>query len=102
MVQDTIETIKQAEEQAAQKIQEAAENGRQIVEQAKRQAEQWKEEAAGELKAKAADLDSFMNQKGESYLVQAEKGAQEEIAILKENAYKKTDEVVNQIISKLV
>lgn len=102
MVQDTINAVKQAEETAAQKLRDAAEEGRRIVDEAKKQAEQIKEETLKGVKDKASELNGSLLQKGYAYLSKSVEEADGEIVSLKENAEKKTDEVVETIITQLV
>lgn len=102
MVQVTINAVKQAEETADKKLKDAAEEGKRIVDEARKQADKIKEDTLKGVKDKASAVNGTLLQKGYTYLSQSVEEADGEIASLKENAEKKTDEVVETIISKLV
>ena len=84
MVKDTIQAVKEAEERAAEMIQKASDEGKALVNQAKSEASKMREEALGEAREKAVAA------------------AEEDIASLKWNAGKKTEEVINKVISELI
>ena len=87
MVKDTIQAVKEAEEWAAEMIQKASDEGKTLVNQAKSEASKIREKLAEE---------------GADYLEKAVAAAEEDIASLKWNAGKKTEEVINKVISELI
>ena len=100
MVKDTIQAVKEAEERAAEMIQKASDEGKALVNQAKSgTASKMREEALGEAREKAGKIREKLAEEGADYLEKAVAAAEEDIASLKWNAGKKTEEVINKVIS---
>ena len=102
MVQEAVQAVKEAEAKAESIVKEASDEAKNIVDQAQKEAEAKKAEAAGTAKEQMAETERLLEQEGEAYLKQALQEADGEIAVLKADALKKTDEAVNMIISQLV
>ena len=102
MVKDTIQAVKEAEERAAEMIQKASVEGKALVNQAKSEASKMREEALGEAREKAGKIREKLAEEGADYLEKAVAAAEEDIASLKWNAGKKTEEVINKVISELI
>lgn len=102
MVKDTIQAVKEAEEKAAEMIGKASEEGKNLIVKAKEDASQMRESALKEAREKAGKAREKLAEEGEQYLQKSVAAVEEDIASLKYNAGKKTEEVINKVISELI
>jgi ATP synthase B/B'' CF(0). len=102
MVSDTVNTIKNAESQAEEKLKLTRKEAEQIISKAKAEAENIKEKAA-EVARKEADATREKNKaKLQTIVSTNEKTFKEGVAAIKSIAKVKAPEAVDLVISKLI
>ncbi len=102
MVEETIRTIKETENEAEEIIKKADAACTEILEKAKAEAAETVGKAEAEAKAKAAaDLEAA-KEAGRKSEQKAMDGVEQEIALLKKDALSKESEVVSAVIAELV
>lgn len=102
MVQETIQAVKEAESKAEAMIKSASEKGKILVEEAKKQAEmrknEWKKMEAEQVALNHTEIEAA----GKQYMEEELKQAEKEITLLKEEAEKKSEQAIEQIIAALI
>ncbi len=102
MVEETIKTIRETEEEAERLVKEADERCAVILEDARKEAGRLKSQAEADAKEKSRKaLDAEM-EIGEKSIKDALAGVEGDIEVLKENARAKESEVVAAVIAELV
>ena len=102
MVAETIKVIKETEAQAAEIMKKAEEEYNELLDKASQDAKILKDQNVAEANAKArADMEAE-KANGEQALKSAMSDVEKEILALREIAYQKEGEAVQQVISQLV
>lgn len=102
MVEETIKTIKETENEAERMIREADEKSAAILEKAGKEAESLKNQSETDAKNKARVILDMEKQAGEQSIQDALAGVEKEISVLKEKARAKESEVISAVIAELV
>ncbi len=102
MVEETIKTIKETEDEAERMIREADEKSAAILEEARKEAESLKNQSETDAKNKARVILDMEKQAGERSIQDALAGVEKEISVLKEKARAKESEVISAVIAELV
>ena len=102
MVKDTIQAIKQAENEAIKLSKETARKREQMIEEAKQQVAIQERDLQEKILVEREQALNYVTQQNETLLVKAEEQALEEVKLLKEQAAKKKAETYQLIIHELV
>ena len=102
MVEETIKTIKETEDEAERIIKAADEKCAAILEDARAEAESLKFQSEADARKQAQAALDMEKQIGEKAIQDALAGVESEIAVLKENARAKESEVIAAVVAKLV
>ena len=102
MVEDTIRSIRETEEQADEIVREAEQKSREILAKAEKRAEKASEEILSRAKSEALMTAEQAKTGGERSVEDAEAETEKVVRVLKESALLREKEAVDLVISMLV
>ena len=102
MVEETIKSIRDTEEQAEKQVKDADTKCSEILEQASQEAKQLKETTLQEAKAKAEEKLKSAKAEGEAAMKEALLSVESRITSLKEAAGQKEEEAIKAVIAELI
>lgn len=102
MVEETIRSVRETEEKAADIVKEAEEKGRKMIESAQEQAKQQRESILAEAKKRAGEMQDAAERSGESDAEKEYAETERVIRKMKEKASGKIPGAVDKMVSMLV
>lgn len=102
MVQETIDTIRQAEQAAEQREMEAGREAEQIIADAKAQAASIKTDLTRQAREKAAQTEAAAKARADQIMVDAEQAQDQELGALRSAVTDKSDQAVKAVLAELL
>lgn len=102
MAQEMIQTIRQAELDAAKSIKDAQQESELMIKNARDQADLIVTNMINEMQIKADQLIAEANGRNESFLESAVQKAKEEISFLEKNVMSKKSEVIKLVVAEII
>ncbi len=102
MLEETLKTVKEAEETAGKKLQEAEEQAARILEEAKAAAKEMKAQTLAECKSLVTDQEAKVNADGEIRKNEAKKQMETEIESMRQSALNREQEAIQAVLDHLV